>query len=252
MLCNKHLNSIGRAVLALISCGLLAGIASAQEPDPKELLKRMNDEIAGLQSFILSGDAYADARLDAGLIIEHASQVTLRVRKPDLIRITNTTAEDVKELYFASGLLTVFTKSRNFYGQIAIPEGARSALDYAVDELGIDAPMLDFVTDGVADRLLANATDIEHLGTSLIRGKIYEHIAIRAPEIDIQIWIAAEGRPLPGKMALSAKWDGGSPRTVVFMDWNADPDFPDGEVQFIAPEGATKINFETRPTTEEQ
>ena len=242
-----------RLVLALVSCGLLAGIASAQEPDPTELLQRMSAEIAGLQSFSLSGDAYADARLDAGLIIEHASQARLRVHKPDeLIRITNKTSEDVKELYFASGVLTVYTKSLNFYGQTEIPEGAKSALDYAANELGIDAPMLDFVTDNVAERLLANATDVQYVGTSLVRGKIYEHVVIRAPEIDIQIWIAAEGRPLPGKMALSAKWDGGSPRTVVFMDWDTDPDFPDGEVQFVAPDGATKISFETRLATEEQ
>ena len=250
--CSNPSYSIKRAIVALVSCGLLAGVASAQEPDPSELLRQMNDEIAGLQSFILSGDAYADARLDAGLIIEHASQATLRVRKPDLIRITNKTEEDVKELYFASGVLTVYTKSRNFYGQTAIPEGVMSALDYAVHELGIDAPMIDFVSDNMVERWLAIATDIQYVGRSLIRGKLYEHVAIRAPEIDIQIWIAAEGRPLPGKMALSAKWDGGAPRTVVFMDWNTDPDFPDGEVRFIAPDGATKISFESRSTTEEQ
>jgi hypothetical protein len=212
----------------------------------------MSDEIAGLNSFSISGDAYADARLDAGLIIEHASQATLRVRKPDLIRITNKTSEDVKELYFASGVLTVYTKSRNFYGQTAIPDGAASALDYAVNEIGIDAPMLDFVAGNVAEKILANATEVLYLGTSLIRGKLYEHVAIRTPEIDIQLWIASEGPPLPGKMALSAKWDGGSPLTVVFLDWNTDPDFPDGEVQFVPPDGATKISFEPRPGQEEQ
>jgi len=211
----------------------------------------MGEAIASLDSYSLSGDAYADARLDAGLIIEHASQAELRVRKPDLIRLTNKTSEDVKELYFASGVLTVYTKSRNFYGQTAISEGAESALDYAVNEIGIDAPMLDFVSDNVAELILENATDVQHLGTSLVRGKIYEHVVIRTPEVDIQLWIAVEGRPLPGKMALSAKWDGGSPRTVVFMDWDTEPTFPSGMLKFVPPDGATKISFEPRPSTEE-
>jgi hypothetical protein len=252
MFCNSPSYLIRRAIVALVSCGLLANIASAQEPDARDLLIRMGDEIAGLQSYSLSGDAYADARLDEGLIIEHASQATLRVRKPDSVRITNTTSEDVKELYFASGVLTVYTQSRNFYGQTEIPEGAVAALDYAVNEIGVDAPMLDFVSGDVAERFLANATDIQYLGTSLIRGKIYEHVAIRTPEIDIQLWIAAEGRPLPGKMSLSAKWDGGSPRTVIFMDWNTNPDFPDGAVHFDPPKGATKISFAARPSNTEQ
>ena len=87
MFCSNPSFSIKRIIVTLVSCGLLANIASAQEPDPRDLLRRMSDEIAGLNSFSISGDAYADARLDAGLIIEHASQATLRVRKPDLIRL---------------------------------------------------------------------------------------------------------------------------------------------------------------------
>ena len=252
MFCNKPPYSLRRAVMAMLTCGLLANAASAQEPDPRELLKQMGDAIASLDSYRISGDAYADARLDAGLIIEHASQATLSVRKPDSVRITNKTSEDMKELFFGSGVLTVYTQSRNFYGQTEIPEGVESALDYATDEIGIDAPMIDFVTGKVAERLLVDATDVQYLDTSLIRGRIYEHVVIRTPEIDVQLWIAAEGLPLPGKMALSAKWDGGSPRTVVFMEWDTDPDIPNGSLKFEPPDGAIKIDFESRPSAEEQ
>ena len=252
MFCSIPSYPVRRAVITLLMCGLIANIASAQEPDPKALLKRMGEAITGLESYSLSGDAYADARLDEGLIIELASQATLRVRKPDAIRITNMTSEDVKELFFASGVLTVYTKSRNFYGQTEIPEGVETALEYATNEIGIDVPMLDFVSGKVGDRIIENATDVQHLGTSLIRGKIYEHVVIRTPEIDIQLWIASEGLPLPGKMALSAKWDGGSPRTVVFMEWNTDPDFPSGALKFDPPDGATKISFEPRISDTEQ
>jgi len=238
--------------MALLTCGLLASVVSAQEPDPRELLKRMGDAIASLDSYRISGDAYVDARLDAGLIIEHAAQATLTVRKPDSVRITSKTSEDVKELFFGAGVLTVYTQSKNFYGQTEIPEGVEAALDYATDEIGIDAPMLDFVTGKVAERLIADATDVEYLGTSLIRGHIYEHVVIRTPEIDVQLWIATEGLPLPGKMALSAKWDGGSPRTVVFMEWDTDPDIPSGALEFEPPDGAIKISFENRLSAEEQ
>ena len=252
MFCSNPPNLVGRAIIAVVSCGFLTNVAFSQEPDPRQLLKRMGDEIASLDSYSLSGDAYADARLDAGLIIEHASQATLRVRKPDAVRITNRTSEDVKELYFGSGVLSVYTQSQNFYGQIEFPEGAVHALDFATDELGIDAPMLDFVSGDVATRLVKDATDVQYIGTSLIRDKLFEHVVIRTPVIDVQLWIAAEGRPLPGKMALSAKWDGGSPRTIVFMEWDTDPDFPTGDMKFEPPEGATRISFESQISDEEQ
>ena len=241
-----------RAIAVLLTCGLFASPLSAQDPDPRASLERMGAAVAGLDSYRISGDTYADARLEAGLIIEHAMQATLSVRKPDSVRITNKTSEDLKELFFAAGVLTVYTQSRNFYGQTEIPAGVEAALDYATEELGIDAPMLDFVTGKVAERLLRDATDVQHLGTSLIRDHIYEHIVIRTAEIDIQLWIATEGLPLPGKMALSAKWDGGAPRTVVFMDWDTNPDIPSGALEFEPPDGAVKISFESRPGTEEQ
>ena len=251
MICRNSSSCIQRALFALAFYGLVANFAYAEELDPRMLIKRMGDEVAGLQSFVINGDAYSDARLDAGLIIEHTAQATLRVRKPDAVRITNKTSEDVKELFFASSLLTVYTRSKNFYGQIEVPGGAKAALDYAVNEMGIDLPMLDFVSGNVAERMLTNATDVMYLGKSLIRGIDYEHVVIRTPEIDIQLWIAAEGRPLPGKMSLSAKWDGGSPRTVVFMDWNTAPDFPNRALQFEPPEGAIKISFESQTGSEE-
>ena len=167
------------------------------------------------------------------------------------MRITNRTAEDVKELYFKSNELTIYTQSRNFYGQVKFPDGTTNGLNYAVDELGIDVPMMDFVTGEVAERMLATATEVEYLGKSLIRDNEYEHIVIRSPEIDVQIWIAAVGPPLPGKMSLSAKWDGGSPRTVVFMEWDTAPDFPEDTFNFEPPDGAQEIAIESRLNSEE-
>ena len=46
---------------AVIASGSLASNVSAQEIDARELLGRMGAEIASLEGFILSGEAYADA-----------------------------------------------------------------------------------------------------------------------------------------------------------------------------------------------
>ena len=114
MICRNPSSCIQRALFALVFYGLIANFAYAEELDPRVLIKRMGDEVESLQNFVINGDAYSDARLDAGLIIEHAAQATLRVRKPGVVRITNKTSEDVKELFFASDLLTVYTRSKNF------------------------------------------------------------------------------------------------------------------------------------------
>ena len=216
----------------------------AQDNQATEILQQMSAEIASLESFVITGDGYTDDRLDAGQIIEHSMDVTMRMNRPgDAMRITNRGAEAIKEIYFGSGVLTVFSQTENFYAQRDLPEGVDAAARFAVDELGIDAPMLDFVFKDVASHLLEGAESVDYFGLSLFRGKTYHHIGIREPEVDLQIWIAAEGPPLPGKLAISAKWDGGSPRSVFFFDWDTKPDFGRSSFKFEPPAGSVRIEF---------
>lgn len=230
-------------VTAAIVTAMLGGGALAADPDPNALLSEMSAEIAKLDSYEINGDAYADARLAAGLIIENPSQVRLRLRKPGTLRLTNTDTEDMKEIFFNDGVLTVYSQRENFYAQTEIPEGIESAVTFAMDEIGIDAPLLDFVSTNVSDNLLQAAGDVRYLGTSLIRGKVHHQIALRGPEVDMQIWISADGPPLPGKVVMTSKWEGGSPRFVAFLNWDTSPSIPTDSVRFEPPEGATKIEF---------
>ena len=204
----------------------------------------MSAEIAGLDGFIVHGDAYADARLGAGQIIEHASQVTLRLRRePASIRITNRDSEDTQEIYFDDGLLNVYSGKDKFYAQATIPKDLDSMLDFAVNEVGVESPLLDFLSANVADDLLQDAEDVRYLGTSLIRDEIFHHIGIRTADVDMQIWVASEGRPLPGKLVISSKWEGGSPRFVAFFKWDTDPAFQPDLFRFDPPGDAIEVDF---------
>ena len=240
----KICKSIFLTLTVTITVGAFATNASAQEVDAKALLERMSAEIAGLDSFIVYGDAYTDARLDAGQIIEHSSQVTLRLRRePGSIRVTIRDAENTKEIYFDDGTLSVYSIDDNFYAQTDIPKGVESMLDFAVNEVGIDVPLLDLVSANVADSLLQDGDEVRYLDKSLIRDEIFHHIGIRSQDVDVQIWIASEGRPLPGKLVISSKWEGGSPRFVAFFRWDTDPAFSSDLFRFEPPDGAVAVEF---------
>lgn len=237
----RFIRAESAAFAVLVLLGSLPVVATAEELDPRELIDRMSSAIAGLDSYRVDGDHYQDARLPAGLIIEHPSEVTVRVRRPGAIRLTNRTSEDTKEIFFSDTSFTVFSQSKGYYAQTEIEPGIESALDYAIDELGIDAPFLDFLVSDIATNLLADAEAVDYLGKALIRGTAHHQLVIRYPEVDVQVWIASEGLPLPGKMSISSKWEGGAPRSVTFMVWNLDPDIPEGALVFTPPEGAIQI-----------
>ena len=238
----KHASALV-ALCVVICCP--SGDIYAQDNQATEILHQMSAEIASLDSFIITGDGYTDDRLDAGQIIEHSMDVTMRVNKRNnAMRITNSDAEATKEIYFGSGVFTVYNNTKNFYAQRDLPGDVDAAARFAVNDLGIDAPMLDFIINDVASHLLEDADAVDYFGLSLFRGKTYHHIGVREPEVDLQFWIAAEGPPLPGKMAISAKWEAGTPRSVFFFNWDTKPDFGRNAFSFEPPAGSTRIEFE--------
>ncbi len=244
----KELNSFKQACALVSICVMICwpiGNIYAQDNQATEILNQMSAEIASLDGFMISSDAYTDDRLDAGQIIEHSMDVTMRLdRRNEAMRITNRDAVSIKEIYYGDGILTVYGDLKNFYAQKDLPTGVNAAASFAVNELGIDIPLLDFVFNDIANHLLEDADSVDYFGLSRFRGKTYHHIGIRAPEIDLQFWIAAEGPPLPGKMAISAKWEGGSPRSVFFFSWDTDPDFGRNSFSFEPPAGSTRIEFD--------
>jgi len=244
----KELNSFKQACALVSVCMMICcpiGDSYAQDDQALEILQQMSAEIASLDSFMITGEGYTDDRLDAGQIIEHSMDVTMRVNKRNnAMRITNSDAEATKEIYFGNGVFTVYNNTRNFYAQRDMPGDVDAAARFAVNELGIDAPMLDFVINDVASNLLEDAEAVDYFGLSLFRGKTYHHIGVREPEVDLQLWIAAEGPPLPGKMAISAKWEAGTPRSVFFLNWDTKLDVGQNAFSFEPPAGSTRIEFE--------
>jgi hypothetical protein len=245
MMIKKMVHQAGAlTALCLLTCYPIANVY-AQVDEEIEILNKMSAEIASLGSFVVTGDAYTDDRLEEGQIVEHTMDVTLRVdRGADAMRITNRDARLTREIYYGNGVFTVYNSSDNFYAQRDVPDGIEAAASFAVNDLGIDAPMIDFVLGNVANSFLEDAQAVDYLGLSLFRGKTYHQIGIRQPDLDLQVWVAAEGPPLPGKLAISAKWEGGSPRSVFFFSWDTSPDFDRSGFAFEPPAGAARIEFE--------
>ena len=233
----------GRLLVVLLAVLGFATPVGAEETDPAKLLARMSEEIAGLDRFVIHGDTYADARLPEGQIIEHAAKITVKVIRPGSMSLTNETTEGSKQIYFHDGVFTVSTQPENYYGQTELPKTLEAAVEYAIDELHVDAPLMDLLMADVADNLAQDASGLRYLGTSLIRDEVYHHLGIRGPEIDVQLWIAVDGPSLPGKIALSSKWKGGAPRFVAFLDWDTDPVVERTSFDFVPPDGAQKIEF---------
>lgn len=236
---------VGIVVIVFAVSGAIAQDA-ADGIDPKvvEVLEGMDSFMGTLDRLELKALNSADVRLPAGLMAAQATNVKIRARRPDAFRATIVGDEQNVELYISGGTLTVFSPESKYYGQTEAPDSVGAALDFALEELDIDAPMSDFFKKNIAEGMLADVHTALYLGLSQIRGVECHQLALRHPEFDVQVWVSTGDKPLPQKVVITSIWEGGSPRFNSLLHWNVSPTFTDETFDFTAPSGSMKIDFQ--------
>jgi hypothetical protein len=236
-------------VFALIlPFGAILAQAGGVRQDAKaiEVLKQMAAYKTNLNQVAIKGVTFTDARLGAGLMVSNSEDVHVSMSRPGSMLIYTFDGETNKGLYFHNGLLTVFNSANKLYAQATIPNEIDAAMQFALEELDIEAPMMDLLYKDASTQLIGSDETILYLtDKSRVGGRDCHQIAIRGPETDVQLWVEEGDRPLPLKIMITSKWEGGTPRFVANLHWETNPEFEPGLFEFKAPAGATKIEFVT-------
>jgi hypothetical protein len=217
-----------------------------QDAKAIEVLKQMAAYKTTLDQVVIKGVTFTDARLGAGLMVSNSVEVHVSLSRPGSMLINTFDGETNKGLYFHNGLLTVFDSASKLYAQATIPNEIDAAMEFALEELDIEAPMMDLLYKDASTHLIGSDETIMYLtDKSRVAGTDCHHIAIRGPEADVQLWVEEGDRPLARKIMITSKWEGGTPRFVANLHWQTDPEFEPRLFEFKAPEGAMKIEFVT-------
>ncbi|MEH6590282.1 MAG: DUF2092 domain-containing protein [Halioglobus sp.] len=208
------------------------------------VLQSMSAYTEKLDQLVITSTSFSDARLPAGLMVSNASEIKLTVDRPGSMHISVFDGLETKEIYFHEGNLTVFSSENKFYGQTKIPDKIEAAAEYVLEELELEAPLMDLIYRDIATQLMNSDDEIVYLtNKSRIDGVDCHHIAIRGPEIDLQLWITENDQPVPRRIMITSKWEGGTPRFVANMRWDSSPTINQDIFRFTAPEGSTDIGF---------
>lgn len=213
------------------------------DPAALAVIERLGSYKTSLDSFRIEAESYSDARLAEGFMAENNGAIEVLAKRPGSLFITHSDGDETKQLFFEDGSLTVFSERHRYYAKTEVPPAIEDAVEFAVEEMSIDAPLLDFMYRNATENLLAGASRIMHLGKATIRGVECDYVALRLPETDVQLWVEADDTPLPRKMVMTSKWEGGSPRFTVFMEWTPNPNIPARRFRFQPPDNATEIEF---------
>ncbi len=99
---------------------------------------------------------------------------------------------------------------------------------------------------------MLDAVDMKDLGSGVIGGVECDYIAVRAKEVDWQIWIAQGECPYPCRYVITSKFmDSGPQYTIQTRDWKTGGDVAATDFRFKNPTKAKKVDLNNLEGTDE-
>lgn len=246
--------------VALLAAGLIPAPLLAQDGvDAKcmEILKKTGALYKDAKAM------HADLSIDGTLDIEGQPKREVKVRgeidfkRPNFIAIRSSAPKDSnlgveivgdgKNMYILSRRLKQFTEKKapdNLaeIGRIILPLGQQNTGMLFQNVLAEDP----------TDQLLEGVTEGKHAGMDKVGDKPAYHLTFKQPNLDWEIWVAAEGKPYILKANNLMELPNGKLSTVeTYSNWKLDPSFDKDPFQFKAPEDAKKVDRLGRPSQDD-
>lgn len=213
-----------------------------------DILNRMADTLAQAKGFRVTIRSNYDVVQDTGETIEFGERRTVALNRPDALRVESRQSDGTRrEVTFDGKVLTVFDPGQNVYGQLDRPGSVDDAVRYLVQDLQVRLPLALLLVTTLPAELDQRIQALDYVERDTLTPVPTDHLAGRTEDVDFQVWVAAEGTPLPQRITITYKNDEGEPQyRADLTDWTLNPDLSAAQLAFRPPDGAERIPFLTR------
>lgn len=206
------------------AASLWSSAAAADEKDARDILQKMTDYLVSQQSLSFDFDSDLQVITEDGQKLDITSSGSVAIGRPGQFHAKRMGGFANVEVSFDGKTLTVLNHDSKLFAREDIPGTIDDLLMAMRDKYQRPLPAADLLSADVGSALLAEATDIKDLGSGVIGGEECDHIALRAPEVDYQIWISQGDEPHPCRFSVTSKSVAGSPDySIEFSGWSSDP-----------------------------
>ena len=238
----------GIALLAVTSPEVHAQDTGA-DPQAAQILKRMTDYLGSLQKFSVHTHNTIEDVIDAGPRVDVDISASVIVSRPDKLHAERKGGLLDQVFFYDGRTLTLFNPSDGVYASEPAPATIEEMLDHARESLDLVLPAADLVYRNAFPLLMKDVYLAMVVGQAVIEGVVCDHLLFSRPGVDFQVWVAAEGEPLPYKYVVTDRALPGRLSIVTVMrDWNVAPSVSAAQFSFDPPQGAQTIRFLPRAT----
>ncbi len=224
------------------------------EPLAVEVLQRMSEALRAAERFTLRAETTTETLLANGQSIELSAVAEAAVRRPNGLFVDRRTDRFHRRMYYDGNSVSLFDVDKNVYARKDedIPGTITETVDRIEERFGITMPLSDLFVGDPAKSLSDYADWGVYAGVHEVRGAKCHHLAFANDFLEWQVWIAADGPPLPRKLVIVYVDEPGSPRFRAHLtQFDLEADVPDTTFTFTPPDGAKRITIEPAPAVDE-
>jgi hypothetical protein len=211
--------------------------------DAREIVRRMTDFMTAQQELLVEALVTYEAVQESGQKLHFNMLQRMAVRKPD--KLFWTTLRDdatVDSAWYSDGQFELLKQPANLWGQVDVPSTIPEMVVYLADEYGLDVPFRDILASDPSELWLGDdVSSVWYVGEAWVEGAWTDHVALRKPGVDFEIWVQKGATPFPKKMAIVFTEEEGRPSYVArFRSWSTS--IPSTiQFEFTPPPGSERI-----------
>jgi hypothetical protein len=227
--------------------------ASAPDPAARALLLGMADFIARAPGLRVTMRSDYDAIQADGQRIAFGERRQVQLQRPDKIRVDVERSDGERgTVLFDGRWITAFKPVENVYSRVEKPGNLDQALVFMVRDLRATLPLARMFTTGFPTDLDQRVTSVTLVEECTLFDVPTDHVAVRSPEVDLQLWIAQGPEPLPRRVVITYKNAPGQPQFRADLDdWKVVAKADPAAFAFVPPAGAEQIKYlAPRPPTD--
>jgi hypothetical protein len=240
--------SFATLVSAQTAAGGAAAAASAVDPGAIRALKDMGAYLQTLKRFHVATSLTGERVLADGQKLQHQATAELDVERPNRLRAVMSSARSERQLTYDGQTVTLYTPEQGYYSAVPFTGTLGELAERLEQRYAVELPLSDLFVWGTPAAPLDSVESAMNAGQDFIGKDLCDHYAFRQGNVDWQVWVLADGKPLPRKLVITNRGDEARPQSVSVLTWNLQPAFSDTVFRFVPPKGSTSVEIVPRKT----
>lgn len=211
--------------------------------EARAILMEMAAFISRAPAFSVTLRSAYDAIQEDGQYVEFGERRHILLQRPDKLRVETVRSDGEHNLVLFDGeKITGFKADDNIFAQVEKPGTIDETLIYLVRDLQFKLPLARMLHTGFAQQLEKMITAVSYVEENVLFDVVTDHLAVRAENIDMQLWVAQGDEPLPRRIVITYMNAPGQPQfRGDFTDWSIEPKVAADSFTFTPPTDAEKV-----------